>query len=87
MLIAIVCLIYISLLHKFSGRLPPVKAHFPFRLRNGDADDLDILLRLLLVTLRILNLVHNIHTTHRAAKYSVLAIKPRLIEQSASHPN
>lgn len=48
------------------------------RLRDANADNLDILLRLLLVTLGILNLMHNVHALHRSPKDGVFAIKPGL---------
>jgi hypothetical protein len=60
-----------------------VRARFAFRLRDGDADDLDILLRFLFITLCILDLVHNVHAADRAAEDGVLAIEPGLFKLSA----
>ena len=46
--------------------------------RNRDTNDLDILLRLLLINLRILNLMHNIHPRNRSAEDSMFVVEPRL---------
>ena len=52
--------------------------------RDGDTDNLDILLRLLLVHLGVLDLVNNVHTRNRPSKDGVFVVEPGLhIYQSA----
>jgi hypothetical protein len=46
--------------------------------RNGDADNLDILLRLLLVYLGVLDFVNNIHACNRSSKDGMLVVEPGL---------
>ena len=47
-------------------------------LRNRNIDNLDILLRLLLVHFGILNLMHNVHACNCAPENRMLVIEPRL---------
>ena len=46
--------------------------------RDGDTDNLDILLRLLLVHLGVLDLVNNVHTCNRPSKDGVFVVEPGL---------
>lgn len=50
-------------------------------LRDTDADDLDVLLRLLLIALRVLNPVHYIHALHGATEDGVFAVEPGLFKR------
>lgn len=53
-------------------------AHAPVALIYANANDADVLLRLLLVDLCILNLVHHVHALRRAAEDGMFPVEPRL---------
>jgi hypothetical protein len=58
--------------------IPCAAIHFVPHLRNRDTNNLNVLLRFLLIHLRILNLMHDIHARNRASKDGVFVVEPRL---------
>jgi hypothetical protein len=57
----------------------PVQPSYVTSLRYRYVDDLDVLLWLLFVHLRVFDLVYYIHPCSRSTEYRVLVVEPRLV--------
>jgi hypothetical protein len=76
---------YLISLSFVSLSLDAMQSQLTIHLRYRDRDNLDILLRLLLIHLGILNLMHNVQALNRSSEDSMLIIKPRLRMQLANN--